>query len=200
MLDSIIHYDQQLLLCLNGLHCELMDCVMWYVTKTATWIPLEIVWLWLLWKQLHDWRVMLAAVIGVALVVLCADQFSSGFCKNYFCRPRPTHEPALEGLVHIVRDYRGGAYGFISSHAANTFGVATYLALIFRRRAMTVMLVAWALLCSYSRIYLGVHYPGDIVCGAVAGIVFAYIVFHLFENVRERLIQRETLLSSLSTK
>lgn len=159
---------------------------MWWITKTFTWIPLELLLLYVLWKHVHDWRKMLLAVLGVTLVVMVADQFASGVCKGLFCRWRPSHEPALEGLVHIVNGYRGGSYGFISSHAANTFGVATYLSLMLRRRWVLWVTFMWAFMCSYSRIYLGVHYPGDILCGALWGIFVAYIIYHLYLKIASK--------------
>ncbi|MBO4593820.1 MAG: phosphatase PAP2 family protein, partial [Bacteroidaceae bacterium] len=103
----------------------------------------------------------------------------SGFCKPFFHRFRPSHEPALEGLVDLVNDRRGGLYGFISSHAANTFAVCTFVALYLRRHLATLTLILWACLSSYSRIYLGLHYPGDILAGALFGILTGLTMYGL---------------------
>jgi undecaprenyl-diphosphatase len=92
-------------------------------------------------------------------------------------RPRPSHNPEMAGLVHIVNDYRGGQFGFVSSHAANFFGVATFLSSQFKNYKWSFVLLGWAALISYSRIYLGVHYPLDIICGAVLGAVIGIQCF-----------------------
>lgn len=184
MADSLIELDRQLLLTLNSLHCGTLDVIMWYATKTLVWIPFEIWLLWQLWKTTADRRMFILSIIAVATVVLCADQFASGLCKDWFCRLRPTHDPVIGSLVHTVNDYRGGPYGFISSHAANTFGMAVFLSLVIRKRAVTLSLSAWALLCSYSRIYLGVHYPGDILCGALAGSMIAYTIYKIYKYIK----------------
>lgn len=149
------------------------------VTKTGTWIPLLLVLLYVLLKN-RPWREVVFFVIALALVIVIADRFSSGFCKPFFARFRPSHEPALEGLVDIVDGYRGGLYGFISSHAANTFGAWAFIALYMRRRVASVTVFLWACLSSYSRIYLGLHYPGDILMGALFGILTGACLYALF--------------------
>ena len=137
----------------------------------------------------RPWREVLFAVISIALVVLIADRFSSGVCKPLFHRFRPSHEPLLEGLVDLVNDRRGGLYGFISSHAANTFGVAFFLFLYLRRRVLSLTVFLWASLSSYSRIYLGLHYPGDILAGALCGIATGTLCFFLMSLACRRIGQ-----------
>ena len=177
-MDEVISFDQQLLLTLNGSESTYLDNIFLMVTKTGTWIPLLLVLLYILFKN-RPWREVLLVVMCLAVVILIADRFSSGFCKPFFHRFRPSHEPALEGLVDLVDGRRGGLYGFISSHAANTFAICSFLALYLRRRLVTFVLILWACLSSYSRIYLGLHYPGDILFGALWGLLTGCTVYGL---------------------
>ncbi len=178
-MDTLIHFDKQLLLFLNGSDCVWLDNVMWQISRTGTWTVMACVLLLLVWKG-RDWRGLLLFVVCMALAITLADQISSSIFKPLVARPRPTHDAEIGGLVDVVRDYRGGRYGFVSSHAANVFAVATLVAGIVRRRLLTVCLLLWAALVSYSRIYLGVHYPGDILCGAALGAVIGLLVCRLY--------------------
>ena len=185
MPEQLVLLDRQLLLALNGSDSTWLDQVFLLVTKTTTWVPLIAVLLCILWRH-RPWREVVLFAVGVALVILVADRFSSGFCKPFFHRFRPSHEPALEGLVDLVGDRRGGLYGFISSHAANTFGAFAFISLYFRRRVATLTLLLWACLSSYSRIYLGLHYPGDILCGALWGLLTGSGVYLLWQVLASR--------------
>jgi undecaprenyl-diphosphatase len=91
-------------------------------------------------------------------------------------RLRPSHDPVIGNQIHIVNNYRGGLYGFISSHAANTFAIAVFLALLFKRKVFTISIIIWASIVSFSRIYLGVHYPGDVLCGAILGTGLGFLI------------------------
>lgn len=176
-LQQLIHFDQQLLLKLNGSDSLFWDGFMMTVTSTATWIPLALVLLYILIKN-NNMRNVLFIVLMIALAVVIADQFASTFCKPYFKRFRPTHDPLLMSYVDVVNNYRGGKYGFISSHAANTFAVFVYVSLLIRNRCLAVSLLLWASLCSFSRIYLGVHYPGDILAGALSGSCVGAVLWY----------------------
>ena len=159
-----------------------------FVTRTTTWLPLLALLVYVLFKN-RPWREALLVLVCLGLVILVFDQFASSLCKPFFQRYRPSHEPALSGLVDLVEGHRGGLYGFISSHAANTFGVFAYLSLYFRRRFVSFALFFWACLSSYSRIYLGFHYPGDILVGALFGLLMGYLVYRLLCAICARWLQ-----------
>jgi len=179
--ETLIRLDTQLFLLLNGIHNSFFDVGMWGLSSKTIWIPMYAFFIYLLFKQYKKqaWIIILAIIISVTL----ADSLSVALFKNIFLRLRPSHNPSLEGLIHLVNGYKGGSYGFISSHAANTFAMAVLLAhfLKVRFHYFPVYIYSWAVLVCYSRIYLGVHYPGDVICGALFGSFVAYIVLKVYE-------------------
>ena len=189
---GIERVDTQLFLWLNGLHVGWLDKVMVSITETWPWIPLFILLIFMVFKQYgkRGWWVLLA----VALVLLCSDQLSAHVCKPLFHRLRPCFNPELEGLVHLPKGLPGGRYGFVSSHAANTFAVAAFLTPVLRQSYKHVgwWLFAWAFISSYTRIYIGVHYPGDIVGGAALGIIIGWIIWRLLKNHLDRRAEVDT--------
>ena len=183
MIDYIKHLDQQLLLAINSIHSPIFDTIMWWVSKTQTWVPLYIFIIYLLVKRSGKriWIYLIAATV----LILLSDQLSD-LIKNHVQRLRPTHCPEIEGLVHLVREYRGGLYGFVSSHAANSFAVATFISLLFKKRYLTAIMFVYAVLVSYSRMYLGVHYPLDVLCGALLGTTIGWLVYFVINLIEKR--------------
>lgn len=162
------------------------DPIVLTLTKPLTWIPFYIFLVALLWRRM-GWRKTLLVLLSTAICVLLADQMASGICKPFFHRLRPTHEPALEGIIRIVHNYRGGRYGFFSSHAANTCAIATFISLIYKRRFMTGMLITYAFINCWTRLYLGVHYFGDIIVGVVWGMLIGWIINALYTRAEYKL-------------
>ena len=179
MIEQIIQWDKELLVALNGSSSPFLDGVMMAITETTTWIPLFACLLYAVIRN-NNWRGSLLIILTVALLVTLCDQFASGFCKPYFHRFRPSQEPELADVIDLVNGYRCGLYGFISSHAANTFGVSVFFSLLFRNKKVTPLLLLYACLASYSRIYLGVHYPLDILMGTLWGVLCGVVVYKLY--------------------
>lgn len=202
-MDVLQTIDADALVAINNLNSPYFDNFMWMVSSKLSWLLMIVVLLTAVARC--GWRKTLIFVGALAIAVLLADQIASGIIKNLVQRPRPTHAPALEGLLHIVRDYRGGMYGFVSSHAANSVAAGALLCLAARSRHLWGAMTLWTLLQVYSRMYLGVHYPGDIIGGALVGVVVAVAVYRLWSYMMKRyagdlsfVSQRDSLMVSLS--
>jgi undecaprenyl-diphosphatase len=154
------------------------------LTKTFFWLPLYVALIYLVFKKfkIEGWMIL----IGAALTVTLCDQIT-GFMKIYFQRLRPSQEPSLQGLIHLVNGYKGGLYGFASGHAANTFGISVFIWLTLKEHYRWIVFIfAWAVLMTYTRIYLGVHYPGDIITGALIGMLCGWVGFRFSTWLRKR--------------
>lgn len=173
--------DQAITLFFNGSSSLYLDSIAWNATQMFVWIPFLLVVAYVVFRE-HNFPRMLFLIGGTLLCVLLCDQVASTICKPLIARWRPTHNPYLQDAVDIVNGYRGGPYGFFSSHAANTFAVASFLAPVFRRRAITLSLFGWALLSCWTRVYLGVHYVGDLVTGLLFGLFIGTIAHHLYRH------------------
>ncbi len=184
MIEILKQIDTWLLLLINGWHSPFFDSVMWAISTKTVWIPLYLLLLYLLYSQYKKeaFLIFLSCIVAVAL----ADSLSVALFKDVFMRFRPSHNPSLEGMVHIVNNYKGGNYGFISSHAANTFAVAFFINHFLKRSYsyFTYLIFSWAALVCYSRIYLGVHYPGDILGGAAFGSFIAFIIIKVYVYIK----------------
>lgn len=187
MLEKLNTLDTQLFLWLNSHHSPFMDKVMWFISGKEEWLPLYLIIVgFIIYK--YRWK-SIYVFVAVGLFVTLADQISTNVFKEGIKRLRPSHVEELKGLVHIVNDYYGGMYGFVSSHAANSFAMATFTAYLFQKRWYTVSIMVWAAVVSYSRIYLGVHYPGDILGGAILGFVIGYGVYKLYSFLTSKYLK-----------
>lgn len=188
MLDFLNKLDTDLFLLINSFHNDFFDVLMVYVSAKFFWIPLYLFLLYLIIKELK-WRAVLV-LIAVALLVTISDQLSVHLFKNVFERLRPCHNPDLSLIVHTVEKC-GGQFGFISSHAANSFALAFFISNLLRQKYSWIgwLMYVWATLVIYSRIYLGVHYPGDVIVGAVFGLLIGWMVLLLYQHTGKLLFE-----------
>ncbi len=178
-MESILEIDRQLLLWMNFDGGAVMDSIFWFASGKAVWIPLYVLIIWLMQRKI-GWRRTLLAVALIALAVVLSDQIANIF-KHCTPKFRPTHTDAIKEYVHTVNGYRGGLYGTVSAHAATTFSIAAISAYTIRNRLYTVVIALWVLFVSYSRIYLGVHFPLDILFGMITGAAVSAAAILLYE-------------------
>jgi undecaprenyl-diphosphatase len=177
-IDTLVYADQQLFLWLNGKHVPWIDSMMYWITFKYTWIPMYLALLIITIRA--EKKQTIAIVVTVLAAVILSDKVVSSGMKPYFARFRPCHEPLLAGLVHNVGGC-GGLFGFASAHAATSFSLALVWYRLVRDKINYMgWLFAWAALYSYSRVYVGVHYPGDIFIGALAGLLVGWICIQLY--------------------
>lgn len=184
MIDYLNDIDTEVLLAINGLHGTFQDAFWWLISAKWASVLLALAFVWILLHQNRRHALLTMAMLVLAFVL--ADQISSGLIKHLVERLRPSQDPSLDNMIHIVNNYRGGKFGFVSSHAANSFAAATLIALVMRHKAVTFSLFTWAVLQCYSRVYLGVHYPGDILGGMVVGILVGCLVWCLMRWLQRR--------------
>lgn len=185
MLEYLNTIDTSLFLFLNSLHNSFFDSVMWFITRKESWYPMYLI---IIGFIIYRYKIRSLIIIpAIVILIVLADQISVKMFKQVFERLRPSHVDKLKDIIHLLHDKKGGKFGFVSSHAANSFAAATFLALLFKNRIFTYSIFFWALLVSYSRIYSGVHYPGDIICGALLGISIGLLVNQIRKMADQRL-------------
>ena len=194
MLERLIHIDTEILLAINGWHAPWADMLMWIISAKTTWIPLYLLLIVLLVYRYRQpapttvkWLQKVPACVVMILTIVAAvglaDFIASGILKDWVARPRPSRVPELEGVLHLVNGYKSGRYGFVSSHAANTMACGLLFSLIWRKKITTVSLMLWVAANCYSRMYLGVHYPLDILGGLIVGALVASGAYVLLRNL-----------------
>jgi undecaprenyl-diphosphatase len=170
----MLNIDTELFLFLNGLHADWLDPIMIFISGKLSWTPFYLVLLYLIIKNYKKQSILI--IIGIILLIICSDQISSSVFKPLFERPRPCHNEAIKDLVYLPNGHCGGAYGFISSHACNVFALAVFITHVLKKYYSKIgwVMFSWATLVAYSRIYMGVHYPGDVLVGAAVGALIGW--------------------------
>lgn len=179
--------DRDLFLWLNGNHAVWLDNIMFFVSSNFFWLPVIVVAIWLIINKYG--KKAWVPILLLVLTYICTEQITN-LVKHAVERYRPSHNLEIQQLVHTVNAYTGGMYGFFSAHAANSFGLALLSAFFIKNRYYTISVWAWAIIVSYSRIYLGVHYPSDIVVGAAVGIIVSGLFILLYVRINKAIEQK----------
>ncbi len=178
--DQIVSADKAATVFLNRDMGAAADSIFWILSSKFVWVPVALMFLYLLVKKKdYNWTMKIAIVLGLVITITLCDQITSSLFKPLVARFRPSHDIEICTMLHYVHGYRGGNYGFMSSHAANAFGAAVFGTKIIRNKYFTALLFTTAILVTYSRIYLGVHFLGDVVCGAAIGIMVSLAVCYI---------------------
>ena len=183
MLEKELQFERDIFFFLNGSNSTLLDNFFYICTNQWTWVIFYLCFLWVfIFKK--DWKEIICIIVAMIFLILLTDQISSGVFKPLFHRFRPTRHPEFMDQVKTVFNYRGGPYGFISGHAANAFGFATFCALIFRNKIFSCTIFIFAFFSAYSRIYIGVHFISDIVAGVFVGSLIGIFIYLIYNWVR----------------
>lgn len=182
-MDELITFDKKLLLTLNGSHSLFIDGLALVLTRAATWIPLYLSLIYLVIKNSENVRQIVSIIGCAAMCAVLAGTLDDTIVKPLVARFRPTHDAQIGILVDVVDGYRGGFYGFFSAHAANTFSLAIFFCWLVRDRFLSIMLVVWSLVNCWTRLYLGVHFPIDIVVGLLWGSIVGSFMFLVYRKI-----------------
>lgn len=198
-MEELIQIDKQLLLWFNGSDSLFLDGLVKTLTTATTWIPLYLGLFYLVLKNNDNVQKVLLVLGCAGLCVFLAGSLNDLFVKPWVARWRPSRDPEIAMLVDVVNGYRGGRYGFFSSHAANTFSLAIFFTLLVRSKVLSVAMVLWSLLNCWTRLYLGVHFPGDILCGLLWGGVVGTGMWFLHQYIYKKINTQDFYVSTQYT-
>ncbi|WP_288280514.1 phosphatase PAP2 family protein [uncultured Prevotella sp.] len=198
-MEELIQLDKQLLLWFNGSDSLFLDGLVKTLTTATTWIPLYLGLFYMVLKNNDNVQKVLLVLGCAGLCVFLAGSLNDLFVKPWVVRWRPSRDPEIAMLVDVVNGYRGGRYGFFSSHAANTFSLAIFFTLLVRSKVLSVAMILWSLLNCWTRLYLGVHFPGDILCGLLWGGVVGTGMWFLHQHIYKKINTQDFYVSTQYT-
>lgn len=197
--SKIQDMDMQLLSLFNGSDNIMLDQMVQILTSGLTWIPLYVMLFFVVMRN-NETMGQIALVVGSAIFcVLFADGLVDGIIKQLAERWRPSNDPTFKYMVQVVDDIRPKGYSFCSAHAANTMSLAVFFSLLIRSKMLTITLVIWSLINCWTRLYLGVHYPSDILCGMIIGIIVGILVYLLYYKIYLRISPKINYISNQYT-
>lgn len=189
LLGTLMRWDTSVTLTINGLHCDYLDNFMMMYSGRFIWIPLYLS-LFIVMVRNFSLKPVLCNLLLVVILITLSDQMVSSCIRPMFYRLRPANlDNPISSMIHVVDGYRGGRYGFPSAHAANCWGAFFFVSYVFRRSVLSYVLAGWALVMCWSRVYLGVHYVGDVICGMLVGLVNASIIYYFFQHYLHKYAQ-----------
>lgn len=192
MIEYLKSIDTELFLFLNGCHNAFFDPIMYWLSDKLIWAPMYLLIIFLIIRRYKMQGVIM--LLFIIITIAFCDQTASGLLKNTVQRLRPSHDSALMNLVHLSKAGPGGLYGYASSHAANVFGLATFLFFVLDQkfRILKYWMFAWATLVAYSRIYNGVHYPGDVITGVLIGVGYGYLLAKAYQSLTRYIDKKQS--------
>lgn len=197
--SKIQDMDMQVLSLFNGSDNIMLDQMVQILTSGLTWIPLYVMLFFVVMRN-NETMGQIALVVGSAIFcVLFADGLVDGIVKQLAERWRPSNDPTFKYMVQVVDDIRPKGYSFCSAHAANTMSLAVFFSLLIRSKMLTITLVIWSLINCWTRLYLGVHYPSDILCGMIIGIIVGILVYLLYYKIYRRISPKINYISNQYT-
>lgn len=197
--SKIQDMDMQVLSLFNGSDNIMLDQMVQILTSGLTWIPLYVMLFFVVMRN-NETMGQIALVVGSAIFcVLFADGLVDGIIKQLAERWRPSNDPTFKYMVQVVDDIRPKGYSFCSAHAANTMSLAVFFSLLIRSKMLTITLVIWSLINCWTRLYLGVHYPSDILCGMIIGIIVGILVYLLYYKIYRRISPKINYISNQYT-
>lgn len=198
-IDSFLALDREVLSWFNDSDSLFLDQLVWLLTQGLTWIPMYVALFYLVIKNNETMTQIMIIVGCVALCLLLSSGVTNGIVKPLVARPRPSLDPLFKYTVQVVDGHRNSGFSFFSAHAANTMAIAVFFCLLVRDRLLSGTLLLWSLVNAWTRLYLGLHYPSDILCGLLWGTVAGLVGYAVFYRLYYKTSPPVTYISSQYT-